>query len=322
MEYLKFINNATPNSQLFGGKGSNLIKLHNFGIEIPPGFIITTKFYKEVLKYTPLKEKLSKVFSNNLLPKKIIEFSNEIKDTFLNIEFSNKILYELQIAFDEILNNSDQNISFAVRSSANIEDQKEFSFAGQAESYLCVRDLDDVIKALKSCLSSLYSPQALLYLYQMRKKKKIIDFRKLKLAIIIQKMINAQVSGVLFTINVINNNRNQMLINSAWGLGDTVTGNKIIPDLIIIDKRNGKIEKYIIGEKHLTSIPNSNGKSTILIETNENLRMKCSITREQIQGLYDLGLKIEKKFKYPQDIEWAIENTEIYTLQTRPITTL
>lgn len=116
-------------------------------------------------------------------------------------------------------------------------------------------------------------------------------------------MINAQVSGVLFTANVINNNINQILINSTWYLGETITGSKIIPDSLILNKKNGKIEKLIIGDKKLKLIPDSKGQSTILIDTEEYLRKKCSINQEKIQELYQLGLKIEKKLNYPQDIE-------------------
>jgi len=141
------------------------------------------------------------------------------------------------------------------------------------------------------------------------------------MAVIIQKMVNSQISGVLFTINVINNAKNEMLINSTWGLGETITNSSIIPDLIILSKEKFSIIKYIIGEKEKTSILSPEGNSTILIPTRQPLKEQYSLNKTELVTLYNLGLKLEKLFNYPQDIEWAIENNVVYTLQSRPITT-
>lgn len=322
MVYTEFLYDANPNPILFGGKGSNLIKLHNFGITIPPGFILTTELYRKFLEKSFLKEQLNKILPEDYKPQEAINLSIKVKNLFLQSEMPNKIYNEIETAFNKARKIYGKNITFAVRSSASIEDSKDFSFAGQAESYLYSRTLDEIISSLKNCWASLYSPQALLYLFQIRKKGKNIPIHGIEMAVIIQKMIDSQVSGVLFTVNVINNNQNQMMINSTWGLGETITDNKVIPDLIIINKDDGNIEKLVMGEKELKSIANPKGSSTVLVETEQNLRSISSLNQNQIQQLYDLGLKIEKKFDYPQDIEWAIENNEIYILQTRPITTL
>jgi len=135
-------------------------------------------------------------------------------------------------------------------------------------------------------------------------------------------MINSNISGVLFTANVITNNLNQMLLNSSWGLGETIANNLIIPDLIILNKKNFQILKKIIGKKEKKSIPNPEGSSTKLVETELELRNICSVNEYQLRHLYNLGVQLENKFSYPQDIEWAIENEIIYILQSRPITTL
>lgn len=322
MGYIEFLYDTTPNTILFGGKGSNLIKLHNFGITIPPGFILTTELYRKFLKKSFLKEKLNKILPEVYEPREVLTLSTKVKSLFLKSEIPNKIYDEIKTAFDKTRKIYGKDISFAVRSSASIEDSKDFSFAGQAESYLYSRTLDEIISSLKNCWASLYSPQALLYLFQISKKGKKIPIQELEMAVIIQKMINSQVSGVLFTANVINNNQNQIMINSTWGLGETITNNKVIPDLIILNKSNGTVEKLVVGEKKLKSIPNPKGSSTILVETEQNLRQSCSLSHNQLQQLYTLGLKIENKFNYPQDIEWAIEKDKIFILQTRPITTL
>jgi pyruvate,water dikinase len=142
------------------------------------------------------------------------------------------------------------------------------------------------------------------------------------MAVIIQNLIKSQVSGVLFTANVINNSKKEMLINSTWGLGETITSSLIIPDLIILNKKEFNIIKIVIGDKEHMSIPNPCESFTTLKATEHNLQKVCSLTESQLFQLYKLGLELEEIFNYPQDVEWAIEDNEIYILQSRPITTL
>ena len=140
------------------------------------------------------------------------------------------------------------------------------------------------------------------------------------MAIVVQKMLKPQVSGVLFTANVINNNKDQMMINSTWGLGETITNNTIIPDLIIVKKDNCDIMKIMIGKKEKTSVANPKGDSTILIDTKREAQKKCSLNPSQLRQLHTLGLKLEELFKYPQDIEWAKAGGRLYIVKTRPVT--
>jgi pyruvate,water dikinase len=142
------------------------------------------------------------------------------------------------------------------------------------------------------------------------------------MAVVIQKMVNADISGVLFTANVINNNWDELMINSTWGLGETIANNTIIPDMFILHKKKFEILKCVIGTKEKKSIRNPEGPHTILIDTETNDRKSCSLNEKQLKKLYNLALKLENVFNFPQDIEWAIENDILYTLQSRPITTL
>ena len=145
---------------------------------------------------------------------------------------------------------------------------------------------------------------------------------KVEMAVIIQKMILSHSAGVLFTTNVLDNNPNQMLINSNWGLCETITDNSVIPDLVILNKNKFNIHKVVIGEKELRSIQDFDSSSTITIENDISLRNSLSVSEKNMKQLYELGLTIEKIFKLPQDIEWAIEKDQIYVLQSRPITSL
>jgi len=322
MTYVEFFSNAKPIPNLFGGKGSNLIKLLKLGLNIPPGFIVNTKSYNKFLEDSHLKEQIFQILSTEYEQKDVLDLSEKIKNLFINSKIPQKIINEIKEAYQNIRKKIGKKISFSVRTSANVEDLKDFSFAGQAESFLNKKTLEEILESLKNCWISLFSPQALLYILQTRKYNKEISLIDLKMAVIIQKMVSSQISGVLFTANVLNNSQNQMLINSTWGLGDTITNGTTIPDLIVLKKDPFSIIKIVIGKKEKKSISNPYGSSTILIETEQELKDRCSLNESQLRNLYNLGLKLEYSFNYPQDIEWAIENEILYTLQCRPITTL
>lgn len=179
----------------------------------------------------------------------------------------------------------------AVRSSATAEDSKTSSWAGQLESYLNVTR-DNLIESVQKCWSSIKSERALAYAAQQN-----LPENQLAIAVIVQKMINSEVSGVTFTANPVTNNLKEMMIESVFGLGESLVSGKITPDNFVLDK-NLKI-KY------------------------KTIQNKPTLTDRQIKDLADLCLRIEKLFKSPQDIEWAIdENSKIWILQSRPITTL
>jgi len=322
MQYVEFFTEGTPNPDLLGGKGSNLVKLDEIKANIPPGFIINTNGYKKFLEESEYRDQLIELLSNNIIPKDILNHSKKIKELALASKLPREIINEIRVAFDKICKEFDDKLNFAVRSSATIEDSNKFSFAGQADTYLCNNTFDEILTSLKKCWASLFYPRAMLYILQMRKKGIELSFLDIHMAVIIQKMVNAHISGVLFTANVINNDENQMLINSAWGFGETIANDLIIPDTIIINKNKFEIIKRIIGKKEKKSIQNPEGSFTILIETDTQSRACCSLTDKQLRQLHKLGLKIERAFNYPQDIEWAIENDIIYALQSRPITTL
>ncbi|TKJ16546.1 MAG: hypothetical protein CEE43_19740 [Promethearchaeota archaeon Loki_b32] len=322
MTYVETLTNAQPNLNLYGGKGSNLIEMIKLGINVPPGFILNTNAYRKFLENSNLREEISKSLSTEYSPKDILIISTKIRESFLKSQIPYEVIKEIKKAYNEMCLNFSSKISFSVRSSANIEDSSKFSFAGQAESYLNIITFKEILESIKNCWISLYSPNALLYLLHLRKKAKNLSLIDLEMAVIIQKLVKSQISGVLFTANVINNATDEMLINSTWGLGETITSNLIIPDLVILNKNKFDITKYVIGEKEKISLPNPEGSSTILTATEQKFREQSSLNKSKLLKLYNLGLKLEKHFKYPQDIEWAIENDKIYTLQSRPITTL
>lgn len=322
MKYLGFIHNNTSNEKLYGGKGTKLITMANLGINVPPGFILNTKSYETFLKESKFHDKIQKTLSQDYTKDNVLTLSKTINDLIINSKVPKAISNELKEAYNNLKTNYGEEISFAVRSSANIEDSEQFSFAGQAESFLNNKTLQDIMESIKKCWASLFSPQSMLYLLHMQNKGSKLSLLDIEIAVIIQKMLFPQCSGVLFTANVINNNRNQMMINSTWGLGDVVTNNLINPDLIILDKLNGEIVEKVIGEKEQLSMAHPNKSSTHLMDMEETLRNQWSLTDIHLKRLQLLGLDLEKHLKAPQDIEWAIEKDILYALQSRSITTL
>jgi len=156
----------------------------------------------------------------------------------------------------------------------------------------------------------------------MRKAGKSFQLSDLQMAVVVQKMVDSEVSGVLFTANVVNNNKEQMMINSTWGLGETIANNAVTPDMIVINKGNFRILRTVVGEKKKSSISNPRNPGTIMMDTNPTLRRKLSLNESQLFELFNMGLWVENAFKSPQDIEWAIRSGKVYILQSRPITTL
>lgn len=321
MKYLKSFSDNAYNTDLLGGKGTNLIRLFHNNYNVPFGFILTTRAHKDFMRTSKDHEQLLKLISKDIQPKKVLSLSNKIQKIILNSKIPFKIIKEIENVYKN-LNNTNKFKGFAVRSSATIEDSEIASFAGQADSYLFRKTLEDILLSVKKCWSSLYSPRSLLYIAQMNKMGKSFSLDQIYMAVIIQEMIDSEISGVLFTANVLNNNLDQMLINSAYGLGEALANNKIIPDTIIIDKKTCEIIKQIIGKKEKMMVPDFDNSCTKLIHTRKDMRNDICLSSKQIKQLHQQGINIEKLFEYPQDIEWAIKDADVYILQTRPITTL
>ena len=318
--YIEFIDKTNPNSIQQGGKGKNLIELYKNGIMIPMGFIIKIKAYKECLNKMGILKSVYNFLQKETDPKNVIPFTNELKLKFKSLKIPESLFQEIKEGISILRSKSSPDATFAIRSSASIEDQSQFSFAGQAESFCCISSLDKIIRSILNCWISLFSPNSLLFMMKMKQQGKKVP--KIEMAVIIQKMILSHSAGVLFTTNVLDNNPNEMLINSNWGLCETVTNNSVIPDLIILNKNKFELHKVVIGKKELRSVQDLDNSSTITVENDISLRNSLSVSEKNMKQLHELGLTIEKIFKLPQDIEWALEKDRIYVLQSRPITSL
>ena len=201
----------------------------------------------------------------------------------------------------------------AVRSSAVSEDLEQASFAGQQATFLNVKGEKDLLKYIKECWASFYTARAIIY----RNRNKFNH--EPKMAVVIQKMIDAKKSGVVFTVNPVTKNRNEMVIESAFGLGESIVSGMVTPDNFLIDKLKQEIIKETINEKRI-AIVKLNGKNKTLKLDSKKSNQK-TLNEKELNHLIKEALKIEKHYKKPMDIEWSIDD-KLYILQARPITTI
>lgn len=202
----------------------------------------------------------------------------------------------------------------AVRSSAIAEDSATSSFAGQFETFLNVEKanlINNVINCLKSASSSVVQSYAAV---------QGVEKSKLKIAVVIQKMVDSEVSGVMFTVNPVNGEKDELMIEAIFGLGELLVQGMVTPDNFLVSKADLEIKERNI-KKQDTMMVSIDGE-TKEVEVPEEKRNEPSLTDDQVRQIAELGINIEKHYGFPQDIEWGIERNKIYILQSRPITTL
>lgn len=307
---------------LVGGKGANLGELVNANFPVPAGFIITSEAYFDFIESTGIKkeiiEKIDALDVDNTakLKKITAEVRDLIKKTPMSEELKNEIinayckLGEQRLAW---LTSSEQ-VYVAVRSSATAEDLPEASFAGQQETYLNVHGREALLRAVKNCWASLFTARAVFY-----RKKKGFPTEKVGIAVIVQKMVNSEKSGVMFTADP-TGDTSKIIIEACFGLGEAIVSGSITPDTYIVDKKTMKImEKKVSYQEWMLKRSAGKTKKIVLSEAKGS---KQKISDSKIIELAKLGRQIEAHYKAPQDIEWAIEGNEIKILQSRAITTL
>jgi len=298
------------NVEIHGGKAANLAKLRQLGFRVPEGFSISSDAFVKMLGENQKITSFLKEADASDDFEEILEISGKIQDIIIDFVMPQNVISEIE---ENVSHLEETEFGFAVRSSATIEDRNDISFAGQAESYLCVKEIPDVVESVKKVWKSAFSERALIYL-----KSKEIPFTQVKMAVLVQEMIPAEVSGVMFTANVVTNNAEEMLINSTWGLGDILVSGGIVPDTFILTKNPLGVIQKNLGEKKLTS-----ELMAPLSDTPQEKRKKFALDEETLFALAEVGMKIESGMESPQDIEWCIRQDGTLTiLQARPITTL
>ena len=333
MRYVKFFKEIHKQDiPSAGGKGANLGEMYNAGFPVPPGFVITSNAYKDFIEVTgikkEMKEILQKIDYNNY--DTIAKAAKDIQTLIKSEEIPKEIRLEIKAAYDSMYKtsfelpkkardyiNAIRTPPFvAVRSSATAEDLPTASFAGQQETYTNVKGDENVIEAVQKCWASLFTPRAIFY-----RHKNNFDHFKVLIAVIVEKMVNSDASGVAFTVDPVSENPNLMVIEAGFGLGEAMVGGEVTPDHYIIDKRDFRIVSKKINKKDFMIIrdPSGHNKKVYLDEKTANSQV---LTDSQIIELARIIKRIEDHYHFPQDIEWAREGTKLYIVQSRPITTL
>jgi pyruvate,water dikinase len=302
--------------ELAGGKGANLGELVSFGVRVPPAFIITSKAFKYFLEYNNLVEKIKEILSSSPNSE---EASENIKKLIRSSKMPEKLASMILQAYDELSNKFGKEILVAVRSSATAEDIEEASFAGQQDTYLNV-SREELLDKVKEVWASLYNARAIEY-----RKSKGIDQLSVLIAVVVQKMVNSRSAGVMFTLNPATGDERYIMIESNWGLGESVVGGKVTPDEILIEKSSLRIVEKKISNKRIKIIYDIQLRKNVEVILNEQEANTMSISDEEAIELARLAMKIEEHYKRPMDIEWAIDADlkfpdNIFIVQARPET--
>jgi len=297
--------------QIAGGKGANLGELIKIGIPVPDGFIILAGAFEGFLEENDINVEIKKSWNRiNIKDIESVEENSEIlRDPISKAKMPKKIEEEILKEFGKL------RIKYvAVRSSATAEDSKIDSWAGELETYLNTTK-ENLIENIKKCWSSLYTPRAIFYRFQRK-----LNHTPVSVAVVVQKMVQSDASGVCFTVHPVTKDKNQMVIEAAWGLGEILVSGQITPDTYVIEKDTLNILDKNINSQEKMIVRSKKGIETIFVPKSK--REKPKLSAKLIKELAKLCIKIEDHYKYPQDIEWALENRKFYILQTRPITSL
>jgi pyruvate,water dikinase len=299
---------------LVGGKGANLGEMTSAGIPVPNGFCVSAPAYFYFIETNNLRDRIKDALKNLDVNDndELFAASRRVKDIIMRAKMPDDLADHIRDAYRKFPH---KNQEVAVRSSATAEDLPDASFAGQQATYLNISGDSDVVRTVQKCWASLFEARAIFYRVQ-----KGFDHFKVGIAVPVQAMIQSEVSGVMFTINPINNDPFTIVVESVWGLGEMIVQGSVTPDHFEIDR-----DKWLIRRKEISS-----QKVMLTKEKGITKQYKVPESKVEKQKLADdiilkvakLGQKLQDHYNWPQDVEWAYEDGKIYIVQTRPITTM
>lgn len=298
-----------------GGKGASLGKLVKADFPVPPGFVVMTSAYAKFIDTNNLEVKIGSILRG-------IDFGNldeleketgKIRDVIVSSKLPDDLTQEIVRAYNEL----GEGTYVAVRSSATAEDLAGASFAGQYETYLDVRGDSALLNAVRRCWASMWTARVAVY-----RHNKGFDQSTIGIAVVVQKMVESDVAGVMFVGNPMNARADEIVINSSWGLGETVVSGSVTPDEYITDRGTFTIKHRNLGSKALQVVRNPKlGGNTIQKSVSETLQNQYTLTDDQVKELGELGNKVTTYYDgLPQDIEWALAGGSFFLLQSRPVT--
>lgn len=301
-----------------GGKAVGLGSLLQQGLQVPPGFVVTTDAYRESVVWPGLSSEVARMLDGAETTAAQHDASERIRMLFDRVEMSDTVATEIALAYRRL--GKGEPIPVAVRSSATAEDLADASFAGQQETYLWIRGEDAVVRSVMRCWGSLFTPQAISYRAHFN-----VSTRNLAMAVVVQQMVPAVAAGVMITLDPVNGDRSQVTIESSVGLGLAVVGGEVTPDRFAVDKVTWAVRSRAIGDKAIAYRFDAEVGDVICADVPVEDRSVPSLTDEEVVALARLGRDVERRRGGPQDLEWAIGPglngpRELYLLQMRPET--
>lgn len=319
---------------IVGGKGASLGEMYNAGFPIPPGFCITAEAYQKFLAKTGIANKVYNILTNLDVDNNdaLQMASKNVQSIILQTQMPDDIKSAILESYDTL--NIDDSVKFnkqaldmiksgrdlpfvAVRSSATAEDLPTASFAGQQATFLNVKGGNQLISAVMQCWASLFTARAIYY-----RIKNNFEHSKVSICVVVQKMVQSEKSGVMFSVNPVNNNPNEIMIETGWGLGEAIVSGEVNPDQYIVDKRDEKVISANVRRQTWMYVLDTNFGKTIKKDVPKNLLDVRKLSDYEAIELAKLAKKSEDHYKKPQDMEYAIDKNRIYIVQSRPITTL
>ncbi len=295
-----------------GGKGASLGEMTQAGISVPGGFVITSAAFDQFLKETDINVEidaiLSKVKHDDI--KSVDEVSREITALVTSAAMPDNIVKAI-VKDHKALGAK----LVAVRSSATAEDSSAAAWAGQLDTFLNTSS-KTLLENIKKCWASLFSPRAIFYRFE-----KGLHKEEISVAVVIQKMVQSEVSGVAFSVHPVTEDKTQLIIEACWGLGEALVSGEITPDSYVVDKDNFSIiDQNISVQKKMLTKDDKAAEAWVAIAKTKQDKQKLS--DKEIVKLAKQVVEIEKHYGFPVDIEWGIDEGKVHILQSRPITTL
>ncbi len=308
-----------------GGKNASLGEMINAKLPVPPGFAVTAYSYEKFLNDTGLADKITKIINDVITdkndPKLYDVASKKIRALIEKTVIPKDLEAPIKAAYKELNIRLGLKQTFvAVRSSATAEDLPDASFAGQQETYLNVRGVDELMDKVLKCWSSLFTPRAIFY-----RNEKGFEHEKVFISVGVQKMVNSRAAGVMFTLNPLTGETGEIMIEANYGLGESVVSGAVNPDNFVVDKASTSIKERRIAKKTIQYLRDPKTGGTIHLDVSENKQKVQCVSDEEVLKLAELAKLIEKHYGKAMDIEWAIdqdlpfpENT--FIVQARPET--
>jgi hypothetical protein len=313
-EYVLTLNDSQATLAPAGGKGASLARLAKARLPVPDGFHVTTTVYRQFVVENDLQPAIVAALErvDASLPATLESASRTIQALFVGGRIPPAIRGAIAQAHATL---AGVDPAVAVRSSATAEDLPHLSFAGQQETYLNVQAIAAVLDAVRRCWASLWTARAIGYRAQHG-----IDQEAVRLAVVVQALVPAEAAGILFTANPVNGRRDEAMISTSWGLGESVVGGQVTPDTLVVDKATGRALSRETADKRVMTVRVEGGTGEQPVP--EALRCAPVLNDQQAADLARLGVQIEQLYDLPMDIEWTLADGQFAIVQARPITAL